>query len=215
MKKCLLLNPGLVEYGRAWDLQKRLFHERSIGTLSDTLIMLQHLPAYTLGRRSQPVQPVLDDCSNGIPVYRVDRGGGATYHGPGQAVAYPVLGLRSYTSDYYNYLRMLEDVIIHTLSDFNIVSVRVNGFTGVWVGKRKIASIGVRIIRGITMHGFSLNVNNDLEPFKKIIPCNIQGVEMTSMSEISGAALSMPEVEESLVHNFAEVFDVEMSALMM
>lgn len=197
-------------------MQKRLFHERSIGIASDTLIMLEHLPAYTLGRRSLPVQPALDESgSNRIPVYRVDRGGGATYHGPGQAVAYPVLGLRSYTSDYYSYLRMLEEVIIHTLSDFNIASVRVHGFTGVWVENKKIASIGVRIIRGITMHGFSLNVNNDLSPFKKIIPCNIHGVQMTSMSQISGLAFSMPEVEESLMNHFASVFDVEMSALMM
>lgn len=214
MKKCLLLNPGLVEYGSAWDLQKRLFHERSIGMVSDTLILLQHPPTYTLGRRSLPVQPVLDDnCGNGIPIYRVDRGGGATYHGPGQVVAYPILGLRSYTLDYYNYLRLLEDVIIHTLSDFNITSDRVDGFTGVWVDGKKVGSIGIRIIRGITMHGLSLNVNNDLTPFRKIIPCNIHGVEMTSMTQISGNTLNIKEVEMSLVNNFSKVFDIEVSQI--
>ncbi len=213
MKKCLLLKPGLVEYGRAWDIQKWLFHERSIDAVSDTLIVIQHPPAYTLGRRSLPVYYDCD--SSKIPFYRVDRGGGATYHGPGQAVAYPILGLKSYASDYCSYLRMLEDVIINTLSDFNISSERLSGLTGVWTGEKKIGSIGVRIIRGITMHGFSLNVNNDLTPFSRIIPCNIQGVEMTSMHEITGAALSMKEVEDSLINNFVKVFDVEMSAFMM
>jgi len=210
VKKCLLLNPGSVEYGSAWNLQKRLFHERYIGMVSDTLIMLQHPPTYTLGRRSLSVQPVLDDnCGSVIPIYRVDRGGGATYHGPGQVVAYPILGLRSYTLDYYNYLRLLEDVIINTLSDFNIISERVDGFTGVWVDGKKVGSIGIRIIRGITMHGFSLNVNNDLTPFRKIIPCNIHGVEMTSMTQISGNFLNIGEVEMSLVNNFSKVFDIE------
>ncbi len=197
-------------------MQRRLFHERSAGIVPDTLIILQHHPAYTLGRRSLPFQPAPDDeVCNGIPVYRVDRGGGATYHGPGQVVAYPVLGLRSYTPDYYSYLRMLEEVIILTLSDFSIVSERLSGFTGVWAGGRKIASIGVRIVRGITMHGFSLNVNNDLTPFRNIIPCNIHAVQMTSMTEISGLELIMPEVEKCLVNNFARVFGVEMSAFMM
>ena len=210
MKKCQLLNPGLVEYGRAWDLQKRLFHERFNNKIPDTLIILQHPPAYTFGRRSINDQPSFDeDSRSDIPSYRVDRGGGATYHGPGQVIAYPIFGLRSYTQDYYTYLRMLEDVTINTLRDFGISAERVKDYTGVWVDGKKIVSIGVRIIRGITMHGLSLNVNNDLTPFKKIIPCNIHGVEMTSMAEISNCTLSLKDVEMGLVNNFVKVFDLD------
>src|SRR3989337_2316036 len=111
VRRCLLLNPGMVEYGRAWDLQKRLFHERSHDRITDTLILLQHPPTYTFGRRSLPKQPVFEEeYDTGIPVYHVNRGGGATYHGPGQVIAYPILRLSSYTHDYYIYLRMLEDM---------------------------------------------------------------------------------------------------------
>ena len=210
MKKCLLLKPGLVEYGRAWDLQKRLFDERVNNRMPDTLIVLQHPPTYTFGRRSNEYQPAFNKhYNNDIALYRVDRGGGPTYHGPGQLVAYPILGLRSYTPDYYNYLRMLEDVTILTLGDYGIRAERVRNYTGVWVDGKKISSIGVRIIKGITMHGLSLNVNNDLSPFDWIIPCNMTGVVMTSMSEILNNTLSMQKVETDLVNNFAKVFDLD------
>lgn len=210
MRKCRLLNPGLVEYGSAWDLQKRLFDERCNNKIPDTLIILQHPPTYTFGRRSLKDQPAFDEnSSSDVSSYRVDRGGGATYHGPGQVIAYPVFRLRSYTEDYYTYLRMLEEVTMDTLRDFGISAERVKDYTGVWVNGKKIGSIGVRIIRGITMHGLSLNVNNDLTPFKRIIPCNIHGVEMTSMSEISSCTFSMQEVEMGLVNNFAKVFDLD------
>ncbi|MBI5756598.1 MAG: lipoyl(octanoyl) transferase LipB [Nitrospirae bacterium] len=211
MRRCLLLNPGMVEYGRAWDLQKRLFLERSHDRITDTLILLQHPPTYTFGRRSLPEQPALqEEYDPKIAFYRVDRGGGATYHGPGQVIAYPILELRTYTHDFYTYLRMLEDVIMDTLTDFNISSERVWGYTGVWADGKKIGSIGVRIVRGFTMHGLSLNVNNDLAPFSKIVPCNIHGVEITSMSKILSTTLSIPEVEISLSHNFGRVFNVDM-----
>ncbi|HZX48708.1 MAG TPA: lipoyl(octanoyl) transferase LipB [Nitrospirota bacterium] len=191
-------------------MQKRLFHERFSNKIPDTLIILQHPPVYTFGRRTINDQLSFDeDTRSDISSYRVDRGGGATYHGPGQVIAYPIFGLRSYTQDYYTYLRMLEDVTINTLRDFGISAERVKDYTGVWVDGKKIVSIGVRIIRGITMHGLSLNVNNDLTPFKKIIPCNIHGVEMTSMSEIASSTLSMQEVEMGLVTNFAKVFDLD------
>lgn len=199
-----------MEYGRAWDLQKRLFDERVNNRMPDMLIVLQHPPTYTFGRRSSEHQPAFNKYySNDIASYRVDRGGGPTYHGPGQLVAYPILGLRSYTPDYYNYLRMLEGVTILTLGDYGIRAERVRNYTGVWVDGKKISSIGVRIIKGITMHGLSLNVNNDLSPFDGIIPCNIAGVVMTSMSEILSNTLSMQKVETDLVNNFAKVFDLD------
>lgn len=199
----------MVEYGKAWEIQKDLFHARSRNEIIDTLMLLQHPPTYTFGRRSQQGQPLLEgkDLSS-VPLYHVDRGGGATYHGPGQLVGYPILGLKTYTSDYHIYLRMLEDVMIRTLADFDIDSEGLKGYTGVWVKGEKIGSIGVRIIRGFTMHGFALNVNNDLTPFDKIVPCNIMGVKMTSMAEIFGMPVNIQEVEENLTDYFAKVFDV-------
>lgn len=226
-------------------MQKELFHARSRNEIIDTVMLLQHPPVYTFGRRSQMEQPILDELSEGLRLtkdservpgfsldrglrlkpnthqgfsgeksregiytYRVDRGGGATYHGPGQLVGYPIIGLKSYTSDFHAYLRMLEDVMIGTLKDFSITSQRLKGYTGVWVEGEKIGSIGVRIVKGITMHGFALNVNNDLEPFNKILPCNIKGVKMTSMSRILRTTLNIPVVEESLIRNFALIFGV-------
>ena len=214
LERCHLLSLGLVEYGKAWGMQKDLFQARSRNEIIDTLILLQHPPTYTFGRRSQPGQQVLEKQvlekkdSTETAIYWVDRGGGATYHGPGQIVGYPIIGLKSYTSDFHTYLRMLEDVMIGTLAEFNITSQRLKGYTGVWGDGEKIGSIGVRIIKGVTMHGFSLNINNDLAPFDKIVPCNIQGVEMTSMSKIVGTTLNISEVEKSLIDNFSIVFDV-------
>ncbi|MCC7202204.1 MAG: lipoyl(octanoyl) transferase LipB [Nitrospirae bacterium] len=205
----------MVEYGRAWSLQKRLFDERLNNKMPDVLIIIEHPPTYTFGRRSIMKQREFSEDIREAASFDVDRGGGATYHGPGQLVAYPILGLRSYTQDYHNYLRMLEEVIILTLEDFGIMAERARNFTGVWVDGKKISSIGVRIIKGITMHGLSLNINNDLTPFNRIIPCNIHGVEITSMSEIAGTELSMLEVEENFVDNFSSVFEVEMGEFMM
>lgn len=209
MKRCHLLNLGLVEYGKAWEMQKDIFHARSRDEILDTLILLQHPPTYTFGRRSQTGQPVLEQKGlQEVSIYWVDRGGGATYHGPGQIVCYPLMGLKSYTSDFHVYLRMLEDVMIRTLTNFKINAQRMKGYTGVWVDGEKIGSLGVRIIKGFTMHGFSLNVNNDLTPFGKIVPCNIKDVKMTSMSRILGIQLNISDVESRLIHHFARVFNV-------
>lgn len=211
MRRCNLLRLDLVEYGKAWDMQREIFSARSNNETDDTVIILQHLPTYTFGRTSEVEQPLLKEKdSNGPAVYFIDRGGGATYHGPGQIVVYPILGIKSYTSDYHTYLRMLEDVIMKTLSDFQLHSHRKMDFTGVWVDEKKIGCIGVRIIRDFTMHGFSLNVNNDLTPFEKIIPCNIKGVKVTSMKENLGIELNIAGVEECLLKRFSEVFNVEM-----
>ena len=211
MRRCQVLNLGLVEYGKTWEIQKDLFHARSLDRVIDTLLLLQHPLTYTFGRRSQPGQPVFDEEGpDGPAIYRVDRGGGATCHGPGQIVGYPIIGLKDYTTDLHAYLRMLEEVMMGALKDFQIESQRLKGYTGVWMEGEKIGSIGVRVIRGVTMHGFSLNVNNDLAPFDKIVPCNIRGVRMTSMSRILRTELIMSEVEEGVTDHFARVFDVIM-----
>lgn len=208
-KRYILLNPGLVEYGKAWALQRRLFFERSRDRIHDVLLLLQHPPVYTFGRRSIKEQPFLVE---GFPlqvsIYHVDRGGGATFHGPGQIVGYPILKLNSYTTDYHSYLRMLEEVMIRTLKDFHINSGRRAGYTGVWTDSGKIGSIGIRIVKGVTMHGFSLNVNNDLSFFEWIIPCNLKDVKITSMLEIIKQEPCLDRVNERLVYHFEDVFAV-------
>ena len=210
MKRCLLLKPGMVEYGKAWRLQKRLFTERMSGRIEDILITLQHPPTYTLGRRDKNANHFLVDKKQlrkkGFSIYRVDRGGAATYHGPGQIVCYPIIGMKTFTEDYYFYLRMLEEVMIKTLWDYKIKSRRIEGLTGVWVGEEKVGFAGVRIVGGTTMHGFSLNVNNDLSPFNMIVPCGIENVTITSLSKLLKTNIDIRETEDLIIRNFNNVF---------
>jgi lipoyl(octanoyl) transferase len=210
MKRCLLLKPGMVEYGEAWQLQKRLFTARMSGRIEDILITLQHPPTYTLGRRDKDVNHFLIDKnqlrSRGFSIYKVDRGGAATYHGPGQIVCYPIIGMKAFTEDYYFYLRMLEEVMIKTLRDYKIKSRRIEGLTGVWVGEEKVGFAGVRIVGGTTMHGFSLNVNNDLSPFSMIVPCGIRNITVTSLSKLLKTNVDIKETTDLIVRNFNNVF---------
>ena len=213
MKRCLLLKPGMVEYGEAWQLQKRLFTARMSGRVEDILITLQHPPTYTLGRRDKNVNHFLIDKkqlrNRGFSIYRVDRGGAATYHGPGQIVCYPIIGMKAFTEDYYFYLRMLEEVMIKTLRFYKIKSRRIEGLTGVWVGEEKVGFTGVRIVGGTTMHGFSLNVINDLSPFDMIVPCGIENVTITSLSKVLKTNIDIRETEDLIIRNFNNVFKVE------
>lgn len=223
MKRCLVLNLDTVEYGKAWQLQRNLFSARSLDKIDDVLVLTQHPPTYTIGRRGNTNQLLITEeelMRRGYSVYKVDRGGAVTYHGPGQIVCYPILGMKSYTEDYYEYLRMLEEVMIRTLNELGIYAGRRTGFTGVWVKGEKIGSIGVRIVMGYTMHGFSLNVNNDLSPFSMIIPCNIQDVKMTSISRVLGAFENPPlspfdkgGLRGIIVRHFANVFGAELTFL--
>ena len=217
MNKCLLLKLDLVEYGKAWKLQKRLFNLRQSNQIEDVLIILQHPPTYTLGRRNKKTNHFLTDENQlrnmGYFIYRTDRGGAATYHGPGQIVCYPIIGMKSYTEDYYHYLRMLEEVMIKTLRDYKIKSRRDERYTGVWVEKEKIGFVGVRIVGGTTMHGFSLNVNNDFSPFKMIVPCGIQDVMITSISKLLKTNVDTKETTTLIIRNFADVFGVEMQTI--
>ncbi|MFQ5714463.1 MAG: lipoyl(octanoyl) transferase LipB [Candidatus Scalinduaceae bacterium] len=217
MNKCLLLKLDTVEYGKAWELQKRLFNARYSNQIEDVFITLQHPPTYTLGRRNKKTNHFLTDEDRlrnmGYSIYRIDRGGATTYHGPGQIVCYPIIGMKSYTEDYYVYLRMLEEVMIKTLQDYKIKSRRVEGYTGVWIGREKIGFVGVRIVGGTTMHGFSLNVNNDLTPFNMIVPCGIQDVMITSISKLLKINVDTKETTASITRNFADVFGVETYAI--
>jgi lipoyl(octanoyl) transferase len=163
----------------------------------ESVILLEHEPVYTIGR-------LLDKSSLRAidhlpyPVFETNRGGQATYHGPGQLVGYPILDLRARGRDLHGYLRKLEDLLIELLEEFGIPGSKIDGKTGVWVQDRKIASIGVGVRRWVTMHGFALNVASDLSGFLSIIPCGISGVQMTSISKESGAEISLETVREKL-----------------
>jgi len=176
---------GRVEYREALALQQRLRAERQAGTIEDVLLLLEHDPVYTRGRRSDPSElPVAKD----IPVVDVDRGGKVTYHGPGQLVGYPIMAV----SDVVAFVRSMERAIVAALAGEGIdARSRADegpDYTGVWVDDRKIASIGVHVQRGVTTHGFAINVDGDLTPWQWIVPCGLPGVRMTSILEETGRA---------------------------
>jgi lipoate-protein ligase B len=179
-------------------------------------MLLEHLPVYTAGRRTKPADLKPEHASSGHPSVAfepVSRGGSVTYHGPGQLVGYPVLALSEHASGAKAYVHMLEEVLIRTLSLWEIYGYRVLKMPGIWIqhrdGEVKIASIGARIDRGITLHGFALNVTNDLRPFSRIIPCGLHGCRMTSMTEIRQTAIPVPLVAEHLAEVFSSVFRLD------
>ena len=215
-RKCLLLRLDTVEYGEAWELQKSLLEARVSSKVEDCLILLQHPPTFTYGRRYKEDNLITNKEyyeSLGFAVYKTDRGGLATYHGPGQVVGYPIIKISTYTKDYYQYLRMLEDVMIRTLIDFGIAARRNEGYTGVWVDNAKIGFIGVRMSFGYAMHGFSLNVNNDLFPFSYITPCGIQEVRVTSLKELSNTDIDMKKIYIKLAGHYSNIFQVQLIPL--
>jgi lipoyl(octanoyl) transferase len=195
---------GLIDYAGALALQERLLEMRCRGLVDDTLLLLEHPHVFTLGRGAPEVdilQPELN-----VPVYRISRGGQATYHGPGQLIGYPIIKLDDEARDVHAYLRALEEVIIGALRDYGINSQRRAGLTGVWVGVRKIASIGVGIRRWVTMHGFAVNVSADLRYFSSIVPCGIPGCLMTSLAAEGVRSVSIDGFAQSVAAHFARVF---------
>ncbi len=192
---------GLLPYAEAWQLQNRLAEQRAAGTIPDTVVLLQHPHTYTIGRRGTRDHVYLTEAElaeRGITCLEVDRGGDVTYHGPGQLVGYPILDLGS-TPDVGAYLRALEETLIEVLAQFRIAAGRMPEYTGVWIGDEKIAAIGVKLARGITTHGFALNVTTDLELFTHILPCGIPDKGVTSMERQLGQAPSMVAVEEAVI----------------
>ncbi len=215
-RKCLFLQLDTVEYGEAWELQKSLLDARVSGKVEDCLILLQHPPTFTFGRRYKEDNLITNKEyyeSLGFAIYKTDRGGLATYHGPGQLVSYPIIKISTYTKDYYQYLRMLEEVMIRALNDFGIMAGRNEGYTGVWVNNAKIGFIGIRMSFGYAMHGFSLNVNNDVSPFNHITPCGIQGVRVTSVQELLNTNVNMQDVYAKLTNHFSDVFQIQMVSI--
>jgi lipoic acid synthetase len=211
-KGMLLLNLGLEPYSRAIDLQHRLVAARREGQIGDVLILLEHPPVITLGRRGDKRNIVASGellARLGIEVHRVERGGDVTYHGPGQLVGYPILDLRGHRQDVGWYMHSLEEVLIRALSDFGVEAGRMEGRIGVWIGDKNIAALGARIEEWIAYHGFALNVSLDLSHFDLIIPCGYRGMGVTSIEEVLGEAPEMSEVRKSVAQRFGQVFGVE------
>jgi lipoyl(octanoyl) transferase len=203
---------GRVAYGDALDLQKRLVEERKAGEIPDQLLLLEHPPVITLGvktrdDRSHVVATPETLDHEGVEVFVSGRGGDVTYHGPGQLVGYPILDLRPDRCDVHRYVRDLEEVLIRAVAGFDIVSHRLPGLTGTWVGDEKLAAIGVRIARWVTSHGFALNVSTNLEHFGLILPCGIADKGVTSLDKLSGRSIAMNDVENAVVEAFSLVFE--------
>ena len=215
---------GMLDYKRAWDWQKNLVAERDLSPkLDDKLLLLEHPPTYTLGRHGRLENLLLDQASLdelGFTVHRVDRGGDITYHGPGQLVGYPILNLkRLYGAGIgriRQYVNSLEDMLIQVLENYTITGERFEGHRGVWVateqGMKKVAAIGIHVTaRGISSHGFALNVNPDMNHFSGIIPCGIQDFGVTSMVEILGTPLQVTEVYPHVIDAFGRIMSLEIN----
>jgi lipoyl(octanoyl) transferase len=197
---------GLTPYRDAVALQQRVRAARQDDRLPDVALVLEHPPVYTRGRRSQPGELPNSAAwyrDRGIEIVDTDRGGRLTYHGPGQLVGYPIMR----TTDVIVYLRTMEQAIIAALAEEGIPAGIRDGLTGVWVEDRKIASIGVHISRGVTTHGFAVNVENDLAPFSWVVPCGLDGVQMTSVARETGRARALPCFRKRIAYQFARAHD--------
>lgn len=198
---------GRTEYRAAWAAQEALVRDRIAGGIGDTLVFTEHDPVYTIGVRAGAEKNLLlDDAAlrlHGIAVVKTNRGGDITFHGPQQIVGYPILDLAP-RRDLHAYLRLLEQVLINALGTLGLAADRRAGKTGIWLGTRKIAAIGVASRRWVTYHGFALNVNNDLAPFAGIVPCGIVDGTVTSMRQELGRELDPAEVKTVLAQTFAE-----------
>lgn len=225
---CRVHHMGLTPYQEAWDYQNEIADRVASGQLADTLLLLEHPHTYTLGRRGQQANLIWSQdtlAEMDVTVHWVDRGGDITYHGPGQIVGYPILQLAPIgwnsdhlpQADYVGYIRKLEDVLICALAKFRLKGMRIKGKTGVWVrdlqggASLKIASIGVKVdSRGVSRHGFALNVNSDMDYWQGIIPCGLSQVRMTRMADWSDEPVDAAQVSEALVQCFGDVFNYRM-----
>jgi lipoate-protein ligase B len=198
---------GTVDYDDALAMQTAMLAARIDGSVGDTLLMMEHPHVFTLGRGAD--ERFIVGNANDVPVRRVSRGGEVTYHGPGQLIGYPILKLEGRDRDVTRYLRSLEAAMIDALAKFGIEAERRDGMTGVWVGARKIASIGVGIRRWTTWHGFALNVSTDLSYFDSIVPCGIEGCRMTSVSEVTNRVVTVREFADVMREGFARVFNYD------
>jgi lipoyl(octanoyl) transferase len=204
------LGADAIDYMAAWDLQRQVHDQRVRGEIPDTCLLLEHTPVYTAGKRTGPLDRPLGD--PGAPVIDVDRGGNITWHGPGQLVGYPIVALDE-PVDVVAYVRLLEDALIGACADFGVQAGRVDGRRGAWIladgtgsPDRKIAAIGVRVARGVTMHGFALNCDCDLSWYDRIVPCGISDAAVTSLSAETGRRITVAEVVPTIERELASSF---------
>lgn len=217
---------GLIDYKEAWDYQEKLLKEavdlkiafrngQTTEIPQNYLLFCQHPHVYTLGKSGKQEHLLLNEeqlTAHKATYYKINRGGDITYHGPGQLVVYPIFDLEQFFTDIHKYMRLLEEAVILTLTDFGIKSGRVEGLTGVWIEgdtdrARKICAMGVKCSRWVTMHGIGFNVNTDLNYFSHIIPCGIDDKAVTSMQQELGAELDINEVSEKLLNHLAYLFE--------
>ncbi len=210
---CTVYQLGRIGYREAYYLQEQLLQQRASRCIGDTLLILEHPPTITIGKSGKPQNILVSQeqlQNSGISIVSTDRGGDVTYHGPGQLIGYPIIDLRGRGRYIRQYVHDIEEVIIRTLSDFGIKGDRNESHPGVWVGNEQIAAIGLRIKMGVSMHGFALNVNTDLEKFSLINPCGCSGIKATSCSRLLSREVSMAEVTTVLLAHFSEVFNFQM-----
>ena len=201
-----------MDYLQAWEMQKTLVHRVAEGTDPNTLLILQHPHTYTIGRRGHREDVLLTDEDLDrldVNVYDVDRGGEATYHGPGQLVAYPIVNIRPWGGP-LRFVRTLEQVMISTLADYGIAAGVKEGCTGVWVGDEKIGAIGLKVSRGVASHGLSLNVNVDLDYYRHVIPCGSPTITVTSMHALLNQPVDIVSVQYTLQYHFGRLFRLKM-----
>src|SRR4051794_31817306 len=196
---------GIVPYREALELQLRLRELRQADEIGDTLLLLEHPPVYTRGRRTEAHDlPMGEDWyrAQGIEIHDADRGGRVTYHGPGQLVGYPIMRI----SDVPAFVHTMEQATVTALADEGITAAVRDGLTGIWAGDAKIGSIGVHVNRGVTTHGFAVNVDNDLQPFEWVVPCGLDGVRMTSVCKETGRADGIGCFRKRMAHRFAQAY---------
>lgn len=209
---------GRVDYREAWDYQRDLARRRALNEIPDTLLLLEHPPVYTTGRRGAGANLRLPETALGAPLIETDRGGDITFHGPGQLVAYPIIDLRAAGLTVVSYVRALEETIIRTCRAYSIEGGTECGLTGVWVGEQKIAAIGVRVGKPagaeggwVTGHGLALNVDVDLAWFERIVPCGIADRGVTSIKALTGEWPAVADVARQLANDFARVFSASLN----
>ena len=207
-----ILDLGLSPFKEVWDLQKELVKKRQNGQIKDTLILAEHEPVYTLGKNADE-NHILQNSPRDVKTYQIERGGDVTFHGPGQLVGYPIMDLHNYNKSISCYMRSLEQLIIDTLAEFRVTAERKDGLTGVWVGDEKIAALGVRVTRWITMHGFALNVSPDLTYYSGIIPCGIFEYGVTSMAKHLTNQVAVDSVKQVLIEKFMNQFQTAESMI--
>jgi lipoyl(octanoyl) transferase len=231
MQQVYFTDLGLTDYNQTWQLQEQLMqqaiaiklHNRQHAAQQNPLhrlLFCEHKHVYTLGKSGSENNLLINEAmlkQYDATFYRINRGGDITYHGPGQCVGYPILDLDLFFNDVHKYMRCLEEVIIRTIADFGITGCRIAGLTGVWLPatatqpERKICAFGVRLSRWVTMHGWALNVNNDLNYFNHIVPCGISDKAVTSLKNELGAEVPMQQVKKSLKQHFMQVFEVTLA----